>query len=167
VAAIAGAHHEDVSGRTELALSTATSRLRWFSATATIALSGTAWLLLVAAGGLWAGYVAAGGGAEVSSAVPAALGWVPAAGLVAAVGLLGLGLRAPWLGWGFFVLSMTLTLVGELLELPVWVQRISPYSAVPIYPLEPWQWTPVIVLTALVAAVSGLAWLLFSQRDVS
>jgi ABC-2 type transport system permease protein len=103
----------------------------------------------------------------VSSAVPAALGWVPAACLVAAVGLLGLGLRAPWLGWSFFVVSMTLTFVGELLELPVCVQRISPYSAVPTYPLEAWQWPPVLVLTALVAAVSGLAWLLFRQRDVA
>jgi ABC-2 type transport system permease protein len=166
VAAIGGAHHEDASGRTELALSTATSRLRWFAAIATIALAGTTWLLLVAAVGLSAGYGAASG-TDVSSAVPAALGWVPAACLVAAVGLLGLGLRAPWLGWSFFVVSMTLTFVGELLELPVWVQRISPYSAVPTYPLEAWQWPPVLVLTALVAAVSGLAWLLFRQRDVA
>jgi hypothetical protein len=36
-----------------------------------------------------------------------------------------------------------------------------------VYPLEPWQWTPVLVLTGLVAVVSGLAWLVFSQRDVA
>jgi ABC-2 type transport system permease protein len=166
VAVVGGAHHEDASGRTELALSTATSRLRWFAAIGTVALAGTTWLLLVAAIGLSLGYGAAGGN-DATSALPAALGWAPAAGLVAAVALLGLGLRAPWLGWSYFVLALTLTLVGELLELPAWVLRLSPYSAVAVYPLEPWQWTPVLVLTGLVAVVSGLAWLVFSQRDVA
>jgi ABC-2 type transport system permease protein len=166
VAVIAGVHHEDAAGRTELTLSTATSRLRWFAAVAGVALAGATWLLLVAATGLALGYGAAGGG-DATSAFPAALGWAPAVGLVASVGLLGLGLRIPWLGWSYFVLSLTLTLVGELLELPTWLLRLSPYSVVPVYPLESWQWGPVVVLTGLVGVVSCLAWLLVSQRDVA
>ncbi|MEN3121663.1 ABC transporter permease [Janibacter sp. LM] len=165
ISVIAGAYHDRAEGRTGLVLATSVSRARWFGATAGVALTGSAALLLVCALGLSIGYGAAGG-SDAPSAVPAALGWIPAVGVVGGVALLGLAVGRPWLGWAFFVLSLTLTLVGELLELPVWLQDLSPYSAVPMYPIEPWRWPPLLVLTALAALLVSLAWFVFRAGDV-
>lgn len=165
IAVVVGAQHDRVEGRTGLVLATSVSRARWFGATAGVALAGSALLLLVCALGLAVGYAAAGGD-DAASALTAALGWIPAVGLVGAVALLGLALRRAWLGWVFFVLSLTLTLVGELLELPTWLQDLSPYSAVPMYPIEPWRWTPLLVLVVLTGALTALAWSLVRRGDV-
>ena len=164
VSVISRAYHDEEDGRAELALATGVSRRRWFTATATLAALGAAWLLAVTGCCLWIGYRAAGG--ATTPALGAALGWTPAVCVVTALALLGLALRLAWLGWTALVLSVTLSLVGELLELPDWLVRLSPFSALPAYPVAAWAWTPVIALAAVALGLTAVAWRVFSRRDV-
>ncbi|MEQ6899821.1 hypothetical protein [Nocardioides sp. YIM 152588] len=165
VAVASGAHQDEAEGRTGTAIAAGTSRARWFAATATFAAVGAAWLMLVAGLCLRVGYGAAGGagGADV---LPAAAGWIPAVWFVGALALAGFAARQGWVGWTLLVTFLTLTLVGELLELPGWMVRLSPYSAVPLYPAEAWSWRPDLVLLALTASIVVGAWLLFQRRDL-
>jgi ABC-2 type transport system permease protein len=166
IAVVNGAHHDEVAGRTGLALSTRTSRARWFAATVGVALGGAAWLLLIAGCAMWIGYGAAGG-VDAGRSVPAAIGWVPAVWLVSALALVGFALRLGWVGWASLVLFLAITLVGELLEFPGWAMKLSPFSVVPSYPAQAWEWTPELVLVALALALGGAAWSWFDRRDIA
>ena len=165
ISVITRAQHDEEAGRIALAMASGSTRSRWFVATAVSAALFAAWLLLVAGASLWVGYHSAGGSLPMSL-VGAAVGWTPAVCVVGAIALLGVAVRLGWVGWASLVLFVTLTLVGELLELPNSLIRLSPYSAVPTYPATPWEWTPVLVLTALATVVSGLAAWLFARRDL-
>jgi ABC-2 type transport system permease protein len=165
VSVITRAYHDEEAGRTALAMASGATRSRWFVATAGSAALVAAWLLLVAGSLLWAGYRAAGGSLSVSL-VGAAVGWAPAVWAVAALALLGLAVRLAWVGWASLVLFVTLTLVGELLELPSWLVQLSPYSVIQAYPVADWEWTPPAVLTAVAMALSTVAAWLFRRRDL-
>ena len=164
VSVAAHAAHDETEGRTELALSTATSRTRWYAAGGLVGALGGTWLLVVTGVALAVG-VRLAGASGGSGAVWAALGWVPAVWLVSALAMLGVAVRAGWTGWVVLVGFLSFSLVGELLRLPAWAVRLSPYTAVPRYPVEAWQWRPEIVLAALAAAAAWLGWRLFTRRD--
>jgi polyether ionophore transport system permease protein len=157
---------DEAEGRAELALASGASRAQWFAAPALLGALAATWLLAVCGVSLWAGYRAAGGGAT-TPALAAALGWAPAVWVVVGVALVGLAARAGWVGWAALVGFVTLTLVGELLELPGWLVRLSPYSALPAYPVVAWDWTPFAVLVLVAAALTAGAGRWFAHRDVS
>lgn len=167
ITVVAHAAGDESGGRVEIVLATGASRGRWFAATALTAVGGASWLLLLAGLTLAIGYAAAGGH-DPGSSIAAAVAWIPAVALVIALALLGWALRAAWsvLGWVALGVFLLLTLVGELLELPDWLVRLSPYSAVPNYPAQAWAWPPLIALTVLTAAVVAAAWWRFPSRDI-
>lgn len=158
---------DETGDRAELVLTTGASRAGWFGATALTALGGSAWLLLVTGAGLWLGYGAAGG-ADPAASLPAAVAWMPAVLLVVTLALLAWSRRPGWAvaGWAVLAVFLLLTLVGELLNLPDWLVRLSPYSAVPQYPVQAWRWPPELVLLGLTALAGGGAWWRFRGRDV-
>jgi ABC-2 type transport system permease protein len=167
ITVITHAASDETGDRAELVLATGASRAGWFGATALTALGGSLWLLLVTGVGLWIGYGAAGG-PDPSTSVPAAVAWMPAVLCVVTLALLAWSLRPGWAvsGWAVLAVFLLLTLVGELLRLPGWLVRLSPYSAVPQYPVQAWRWTPELVLLAVTALVGGCAWLRFRGRDI-
>lgn len=167
VAVVGHAGRDEGDGRTELVLATATSRSRWFAATVVVAFGGTAWLLLVTGVSLWVGYAAAEG-PGIGNLVEAALAWVPAVWVVAALAALGLAVRPTWtaLGWAWPVGFLLLTLTAELLEWPSWVADLSPYAHVPAVPAEPWDWGATLGLSAVAGALVAAAWWRFRSRDI-
>lgn len=167
VSVVTRAAGDEAAGRAEQVLATGASRARWFAMIVTVGFGGAAVLLVLTGAGLAAGYGLAGGAAAWRS-VPAALAWVPAVWLVAALGLLAWSVRSRWatLGWVATVAFLTVTLLGELFRLPHWFVRLSPYSAVPAYPAQAWSWPALLVLLALAVAVTGAAWLRFRGRDI-
>jgi ABC-2 type transport system permease protein len=70
------------------------------------------------------------------------------------------------LGWAFLVAFLSLGQLGELLELPRWAIDLSPYVHVPRMPVEPFTAGPLLVLTALAAALLLVSWLRFRTRDI-
>lgn len=167
VVVINHAGHDESDGRAEIVLATATSRTAWFVASAVVALVGTAWLLALTGVGLWIGYVAADG-PGIGNLVVAALAWAPAAWVVGALAVLtlALGVRRTALVWAWPAAFLTLTLVGDLVDLPGWVKGLSPYSHVPSVPAESWSWGSAGGLTAVAAALLVVAWWRFSERDI-
>ena len=158
---------DEQDGRTEQVLATATSRSQVFVAATLTAVVGATWLLLVAGVSLAVGVgnqTDNGFGTLVSSSVVQA----PAVWVVVGVGALLLALRSGWalLGWGALVLFATLGLVGELLGLPDWVLKLSPYTHVAKVPSETFSWRPALVLSVIAAVLLVVAWTRFRTRDI-
>jgi ABC-2 type transport system permease protein len=161
---------DEADGRTEEVLATATSRSRWFAATTLVAFGGVLWLLLVSGFFLWIGVGAAGApaGSHTGKIIPAALVFVPAAWLVVAVAAALFALRRSWavIGWVLPALCLVISLVGELLDLPDWFVRISPYAHVPQLPAAAMNWTPLLVMTGIAVVVTAFGWWRFARRDI-
>jgi ABC-2 type transport system permease protein len=170
VAVIGHGAGDEREGRTEQVLATAVSRSRTFLATATVALGGASWLLLVTGVGaaLGLGLQAGDGAGSLGRFVGAAAGQSPAVWVVAGLALLlyAAGSRYAVLGWAVLAGFFALGLIGDLLELPDAVTGLSPYSHVPAMPVESFAATPALVLTTLAAALTAAAWWRFRERDI-
>jgi ABC-2 type transport system permease protein len=151
---------EEADGRLEPVLATAVSRPRWVAGHAAATLLGAAALLLLfAAGmGLTAGMVLGDPAGQVRTLVGASL--VQLAGVlvlgavtVAAVGLLPRAAGA--VSWGVLMAAVLAgPLFGPTLQLPGWVQDLSPFSHVPKAPAVAVAAGPLLALAAVVAAVA-------------
>jgi ABC-2 type transport system permease protein len=159
--------NDEHDGRTEQVLATATSRSLSFGATLIVAVIGATWLLLVTGVAVTVGYGAAGG-ASIGDVVPAALASAPAVWVVAALGAACFALRSSWtvLGWGLLVLFVTLGEIGELLQLPDRVIKLSPFTHVPRMPIEPFAPRPELTLTLLALVVLVASWARYRSRDI-
>lgn len=170
ISVIGHAGADEADGRTEAVLATATSRSRWFAATTLVAFGGVLWLLLVSGFFLWIGVGAAGApaGSHTGRILPAALVFVPAAWLVVAVAAALFAVRRGWaaLGWILPALCLVISLVGELLNLPDWFVKISPYAHVPQLPAAEVTWTPLLVMTGIAVVVTAFGWWRFARRDI-
>lgn len=166
VAVVARAGADEREGRTAEVLATPTSRTAVLLASALVALVGSAWLLLVT--GLGAALGAGTAAGDAGRIVPAALAQAPAVWLVTALAVAALGWGARWAaaGWGLLVAFLTLGQLGELLRLPGWVVRLSPYAHAPRMPAEPFAPVPALVMSGLaVLVLAGAAWV-HRGRDV-
>lgn len=147
-----------------------TSRSRWFAATTLVAFGGVIWLLLVSGFFMWIGVGAAGApaGAHPGKIIPAALVWAPAAWLVVAIAAALFALRRSWtaIGWILPAACLLISLVGELLQLPDWFVKISPYAHVPQLPAAGMDWMPLLVMTGIAVVVTAFGWWRFSRRDI-
>jgi ABC-2 type transport system permease protein len=170
LAVIGHAGRDEADGRTEAVLATATSRSRWFAATTVVAFGGVLWLLLVTGIFLWIGYGVAGApaGAHTGKIIPAALVWAAPAWLVVALATALFAVRRSWtvIGWILPAACLVISLVGELLDLPDWFLKISPYTQVPLLPSAELDWTPLLVMTGIAVVVSAFGWWRFSRRDI-
>jgi ABC-2 type transport system permease protein len=168
--AIAVVNHgssDEHDGRTEQVLATATSRARAFAATVVVAVGGATWLLVVAGVTL-----ALGVGNDTDHSfgrlVASPIAQAPAVWTVVGLAVLCYALRSQWalLGWGIVVLFATLGQIGELLGLPDWLLRLSPYTHSPMMPQQDFEPRPALTLTAIAAVLLLAAWSRFRTRDI-
>jgi ABC-2 type transport system permease protein len=168
--AIAVVNHggsDEHDGRTEQVLATATSRTRAFAATVVVAVGGATWLLAVVGVAL-----ALGVGNDTDHSfgrlVASPIAQAPAVWTVVALAVLCYALRSQWalLGWGIVVLFATLGQIGELLGLPDWLLRLSPYSHAPMMPQDQFEAGPALALTSIAVVLLGAAWSRFRTRDI-
>ena len=68
--------------------------------------------------------------------------------------------------WAWPAAFLTLSLLGDLLELPGWLTGLSPYSHVPSLPADAWSWGSAGGLSAVAAALLAVAWWRFRERDI-
>ncbi|MCV7280378.1 ABC transporter [Mycolicibacterium flavescens] len=165
VAAVLRVYTDEEKGLTEAVLAGSVSRWRWLVTAVVAALLGSV-VLMTAAGlgnGLGAGF-AVGDPATVARLTVAALAFLPALVVMAAVAALAVAVRRPWLGWlavAFVVVSLYL---GALLRLPQWLIDLSPVSrtTAPMdYPV-----TALIVMVVVGAGGTAVAGALYRRRDV-
>ena len=68
--------------------------------------------------------------------------------------------------WAVLASCLLLGQIGELLGLPRWVVGLSPYGHLPRLPAESFALRPELALTAIAAALLGLAVWRYRERDV-
>ncbi|MDG4825231.1 ABC transporter permease [Asanoa sp. WMMD1127] len=164
------ARAEETSGRAEPVLATATSRAAWIGSHLSVAVAGSA-LVLVAAGageGLAYGLTVDDLG-QVPRLLGVALGYLPAVLLVAAVAVLAIGWlprAASVVAWVMVAYCAVIALFADSFDIPEWLQRGSPFAHTPQAPLDALTPTPLVLiaLVAVVLAASGYAGL--RRRDL-
>ena len=164
---------EELRGRAEAVLATPTSRTGWAGAHLLVVAVGAALILLVS--GLGTGAAAAAVTGEwslVGDLVLAHLNVLPAVLVVLALCALLYGwapaLLAP-VGWAFVALVVFVGNFAALLDLPGWLQDLSPLSHPAQLPAEEFTLLPLAVLGAIavVGVVLGLLGLRRRQIGVS
>lgn len=162
-------HREEATGRTELALSGPTSRARWATSTATIALAAVACLILLS--GLTIGIGAALSTSDwsyVGSMLGASATKVPASWVITGLAVLvyGIAPRAVPLVWGYLLAAMVVTEFSILWGLPAWLDDLSPFTHSPAMPGGDVQPLPLLLLTGTALLLTGLGLAAWRHRDV-
>ncbi|TDD35286.1 ABC transporter permease [Actinomadura sp. KC06] len=164
------AQSEEAAGRAEPVLATGVSRTRWATAHLTVALLGGAFLLLLSALGLG---VAAATALDDPGMIPrllgAALAYVPAMWITAAlaIALYGLLPRAIALAWAVLVYALVVGMLGGLFQWPDWMADLSPFGHVPQLPGAEVSALPIVILLAIAAALIAVGLAGFRRRDIA
>ncbi len=142
---------EETSLHAEQILATPVSRRRWAASHLAVAFGGTLVVLVVA--GLSVGVsdaVVTGDLDVVPTALGAALVYAPAIWVLVGltVALIGLAPRAAAASWGFLTVCFVIGMFGQLLDLPTWVEDVSPFQHVPQLPAADLTVVPLVALTA-------------------
>ena len=161
---------EETAGRLAGVLVAGTSRARLAGQWFLVVLIGTAAMqVLVGLGvgiGVWS---ATEDTAWIGEMTLAALTYLPAVALYAAIALAlyGLGARLASLVWLLVMYTALVTFLGQMLGLPDWAMDLSPLQHVALYPSADVEPVPLVVMgvAAAVLAVLGLA--LLRRRDLA
>jgi ABC-2 type transport system permease protein len=160
---------EESQGRTEAVLAASTGRVRWALSHLAVAVAGSA--ILVAVLGVAAGASRAldvGDAAPLGSVLGGALARIPAVAVMTCLALLlyGAGARRAPLAWAALVGVVVAGELGPVMNLPDWVQSVSPYRHVPDLPGGTFSLEPVLVLLLVAVGLASLGAAAFRRRDV-
>ncbi len=133
-------------------------------------------VLCAVAGGLLAvtealggGGGAGGGGAGVVVEMAgAALAMTPGIWLVVGLAMMLHGWAPRWVGLGWAVVGWSLFVVwiGEILNLPSWLLKLTPFAGLPRLPVDSMNWTPVLVETVVAVALMVIGVVGYRRRDI-
>jgi ABC-2 type transport system permease protein len=134
-----------------------------------VALAGSALILALAGLGIGGAYAVTGGGArQVRRLLLAALVYVPAVWLLAALAVALFGLVPRWTAGAWVALSgcFTIAMFGALLNLPTWALDLSPFQHTPGLPADTVRVLPLAMITAIAAGLTAVGLSAFRSRDV-
>ncbi|EKT84112.1 anibiotic ABC transporter efflux pump [Rhodococcus opacus M213] len=163
---------EESAGRLEPVLATAVSRPRWMLAHIGLVTVGIVVLqaLTGAATGFAYGLVTDDVPGKVVNLTGAALVFVPAIGVIAALAVLAFGGVPAWaagLSWGALAGCLIFGFLGSLLGLPQAVRDLSPFTHVPPVPAAEVTATPLVWLAVIAVVVGAVGVVLFRRRDLT
>lgn len=170
IAAAARLRSEEVGGRVELVLSTATTRVRWAASHLVLALAGVTVVLAVtgAAIGTAHGFAVGDPAGQAVRLAGAALAQAPAAWVVTSVVAVLFGWVPRWVSaaWAVLVTGIVLGEFGELWGLPTWVLDLSPFAHSPTLPGGTVSWPALLGLTGVAAGLVTVGLVGWRRRDV-
>jgi ABC-2 type transport system permease protein len=161
---------EETGLHAEPVLATAVGRVRWAMSHISIALGGTALLLVLAgAGAGLARSVQAGAASQFAPILVGALVQLPAVWVLAAIVVAAYGLapRLVAIGWVALAGFVLLGELGPLLDLSQWAMDISPFAHVPKLPGGTFSTMSIVVLTAVAALLGGVGLVGLHVRDIA
>lgn len=160
---------EETALRVEPILATRISRQAWVASHLTVALAGS--VVVLVAGGLGMGVtygLVADDLGEAPRLLGAALAYTPAVWLLVGftLALFGLVPRAAMVAWGALAFCFLIGMFTAVLDLPTWVNDISPFEHVPFLPAAELTVVPLVVMAAIAAAMISGGLTGFRRRDV-
>jgi ABC-2 type transport system permease protein len=164
------ARGEETDERAEPVLATPTGRVTWLGSHVSVALVGSA-LVVVAAGigeGLAYGLSVSDIG-QVPRLVAVALVYVPAVWLVVALAVLGFGWvprLAAVAAWAVVGYCAVVALFADSFDLPRWSQQASPFTHTPQAPVDDVAGQPLVLLGAAVLATLLCGAVGLRRRDI-
>ncbi|MFD7833741.1 ABC transporter permease [Streptomyces sp. NPDC059761] len=165
VSAVLRLSGEESGQRAEPLLANAVGRLRWAGGHLAVAFGGSALILLLAGLGLGIGH-----GRDVGATVGATLAQLPAVWVIGALAALlyGAAPRYAVAAWAVAGGALTLGWIGPALNLPQAALNLSPFAHLPKLPgAEALAWAPLLVLTALAAALLAAGLTALRRRDLA
>jgi ABC-2 type transport system permease protein len=160
---------EETGDRAEPLLAAALSRGRWATSHLLVALVGSALICAGAGVGMGLTYgVAVSDLGEVWPLLGGALAFAPALWVLVGVtfALFGLAPRAVLAAWAALASCFVIGMFGPLFDLPQWVMDLSPFQHVPQIPAQDFSVAPVLVLTAVAAALLAAGFAGIRRRDI-
>lgn len=160
---------EEGNGRAEPVLSTGLSRAGWLGSHLIVAAGAATGMLLLAGLGFGlTGAASAHDGALVGRLTLAGLAYAPAVWLVlgVAAALSGWLPRFTAAAWIVVVYGFFADYFGDILQLPGWMEKLSPFGRIADLPAAGMAWTPEIVLTLIAAALMTIGLLGLRRRDL-
>lgn len=162
---------EEAEGRAELLLATPRSSARWLAANLLVAAASALTVALVAGSAATVGLALSGvGSGPPGLLVGAALAHVPAAVVfvaVAAVAFATIPRKSIDVGWGFLAIGLILGEFGELMQLPAWLQDLSPFRHTAAMPVEAFDPAAALTMTGIALVGAGIACYLLRHRDLT
>jgi ABC-2 type transport system permease protein len=160
---------EETSTHAEMILATPVSRARFVASHLTVAFGGTLAIQFVtgAAFGLSDAAVT-GDGDAIWQSIVGALMFTPAVWLLIGVtaALIGMVPRLSALAWAALAVCFVIGMFGQLLDLPAWIQNLSPFQHVPGYPAADFQIGPLLALVAGSIGLTAIGLAGFERRDI-
>jgi len=160
---------EEEGGRLESLLATALRRRDWLLGHVTVTVLGALVVLTASGLGLGVGYaLVTGESGAVDQFLLPLLSYVAPVLVLAAVAwlLVGLNPRLGTLAWVPLVLAVVVMFFGDLLQLPQWLQDLSPFEHLALVPAEDFRWAPFVGLAVVAAAISIAGQVAFARRDI-
>lgn len=162
--------HEEESGRGDMVLATAVTRLDWAGSHWLFAVLGPVLMLAIAGTVSGATYGAITGdlAGELSTVLEAAIIQIPAIWVVVGITILlyGMAPRLTVLAWAVLVVSLLLGQLGRILQFPQWALNLSPFSHVPALPVAELDFTPLAILTVIALALGVVGIIGLRRRDL-
>lgn len=169
VASVLRLRAEEESGRAEAVLATGVRRTTWVGATVVVAGLGAMIISLMMGLGLAVGYaLGVGQWDRLVSQVGGQLAYLPGvlvvgAGAAALVALLPRWSLLAWSGVAFVLVQVML---GATLQLPDWVEAISPFWHLSNVPVQSFDALPAVAELVVAGALVGLALWAYRRRDI-
>jgi len=160
---------EETNTHAEQVLATAVSRTRFAASHLAMSLGGTLLILLTVGVAFGVSDTIVTGNADaIRQSIVGSLAFAPAVWVLAAftLALIGVVPRASAWGWTLLGVCFVIGMFGQLLDLPQWVEDLSPFQHVPPYPAGDLQPLPLAVLVGITAALVVVGLRGFRHRDL-
>ncbi len=134
-----------------------------------MAITGTLAIMVVTGAATGLGVAAVTGDfGQIPRLIGASLAMTPAMFVLIGITtvLYGLAARAAPLAWACLVAVLIVGLFAGVLDLPQWVQNLSPFEHAPTLPGGTVAVAPLAALMVLAAALVGVGMLAFERRDI-
>ncbi|TDO42178.1 ABC transporter permease [Paractinoplanes brasiliensis] len=161
---------EESSGRAEPVLATATSRLTWLAAQLSVALVGTALVLLALGVGEGIAYaLTVSDAGQVPRLIGIAMAYLPAVWLITAAAVLAVGWLprpAAAVAWVVVGYCAVVALFADSFNLPEWARQASPFVHTPQIPAESLTAAPLLAVTVAAGVFLTAGYAGFRRRDI-
>nr|WP_157404616.1 ABC transporter permease [Shouchella shacheensis] len=161
---------EENKSRNEHLLAQAVSRTKMIGTYVGLALVTSVIMLSLAVSGLWSAALTVMDEAiSFSTMAKAAAVYVPAIWLMVAVAALLVGWR-PQLSsfiWLYLGYSFLVVYVGDILQIPEWMEKLSPFGHIPQLPVEDLNVAAVALVTVVAVALIVAGVIGYNKRDVA